>query len=129
MDAKITLITPPDIFENYNRSILFININDTDQDAVSKWLATQNFTDDINFYVFNNEPNIDWLFWASGVVKHKYIDIDSSNNITRALAGYILGKSNTFYKTSDENLAAVYGFINNNRIKNIETFLERSFSE
>lgn len=129
MDAKITLITPPDIFENYNRSLLFINISDTDQDAVSKWLATQNFTDDINFYVFNNETNIDWLFWASSVVKHKYIDIDSSNNITRALAGYILGKSNTFYKTSDENLAAVYGFINNNRIKNIETFLERSFSE
>ena len=31
MNGKITLITPPDFFENDNHSILFVHLNDTDQ--------------------------------------------------------------------------------------------------
>lgn len=129
MDAKITLITPPDIFENYNHSLLFININDPDQDLVSKWLAKKDIKKDINFYIYNNESDFKWLFWATAHCKHKYIDIDSCSDTTLAIAGYLLGKTNLFYKTNNENLAAVYSHVNNNRIHSIETFLERSFGE
>lgn len=129
MKGKLTLITPPDIFENFNDSILFIHLNDADQDSVSKWLGATDFTQDINLYVYNGEPDVKWVLWALGQCRYKYIGLDDSNEITQALAGYILGKSNVFYKTTNENIAAVYRHINVNRISQIEHFLERALSD
>ena len=50
MNGKITLITPPDIFENGNKSILLVNLSDADQDAVSKWLSESTFEQNLNIY-------------------------------------------------------------------------------
>jgi hypothetical protein len=55
MQGKVTLITPPDFFHNMNRSILFIDIDTTEQDAISKWLAKNNFKDPINIYYYQGE--------------------------------------------------------------------------
>jgi hypothetical protein len=129
MQGKITLITPPDIFENSNPSLLFINLSDQDQDIVSKWLAEFNLKQDLNFYVFSGEADVKWLFWAIGVCEYKYIDLDRGNEITRALDGYMLGKRNFYYKTANTNLAAIYSHITTNRVRSIEDFLERSISE
>jgi len=129
MSGKITLITPPDIYENGNLSILFCHLNDKDQEVISKWLSEKNLNIDINFYVYEGQTNIPWLFYAIGVCQHKYLDIDSMNNITSAISSYILGKNNFYYKTVDENLAAIYSYINTNRITKIEQFLERVLSD
>ena len=94
MQGKITLITPPDIFENSNPGILFVNLSDEDQDIVSKWLSAYNLKHDLNFYVFSGEPDVKWLFWAVGVCEYKYIDLDQGNEITKALDGYLLSKNN-----------------------------------
>jgi hypothetical protein len=56
--------------------------------------------------------------------EYKYIDLTGLNYITQALAGYILAKKNVYYKVDDENIAAVYSHINNNRVNRVETFLE-----
>ena len=61
MQGKITLITPPDIFENINKSIFFIHMSDEEQDFVSKWLATHDILEDLNFYVYSSEANIVWF--------------------------------------------------------------------
>jgi hypothetical protein len=45
------------------------------------------------------------------------------------LAGYVLGKTNTFYSTSDKNKQAVYGHINQNRLNSVKDFLERAIGE
>lgn len=129
MNGKITLITPPDIYENENLSILFIHINDDDQETVSRWLSQKDLKKNYNFYIFSGESDIPWVFYATGVTQYKYIDIDSSNEITKNLASYLLGKNNVFYKTGDENLAAIYSHINVNRVSKIESFLEKVFSE
>lgn len=129
MKSKITLVTPPDIYENSNKSLLFVNLSTADQDFVSKWLHDKNLDIDVNFCVFSGEPDIKWLLWACGACQHKYIDLNNSNEITIAISSYVLGKSGFMYKVSDENLAAVYSHINPNRILNIKTFLERAFSE
>lgn len=129
MPGKITLITPPDIYENGNVSLLFIHISDADQDTASQWLGTKKLTDDVNFYMYNGEPNVPWILWAMGACQHKYIDIDNQNNISQPLCGYLLSKTNIYYKTVDENLAAIYSHINNNRVKRIEDFLERALGE
>lgn len=128
MNGKITLITPPDIFENGNLSLLFVNLSEQDQDTVSKWLSDADIEENINIYFYNGEPNVPWFFHAIGACEHKYIDLDGNNYVTSALSGYVLGKSNFVYKTTDENIAAVYSHINSNRVRQIEEFLERALS-
>ena len=124
MSGKITLITPPDFFENSNPSVLFVHISDAEQDAISKWLGSADFKTDINFYVYTGETNVTWFLYALNRCEYKYINMDCVNNITRALSGYALGKSRCFYKTTDENLSGIYSHINSNRVSRVEDFLE-----
>lgn len=124
MQGKITLITPPDIFENSNTSVLFSHITDEEQDTISKWLSNSEFNEDINFYVYSGETNVSWFLYAMNRCEYKYINIDCVNYITQALSGYSLTRNGTFYKTLDENLASVYSHINSNRIDRVETFLK-----
>ena len=64
MTGKITLITPPDIFENSNTSVLFAHITDEEQDVISRWLGNADFKTDVNFYVYSGEPNAMWFLYA-----------------------------------------------------------------
>ena len=129
MDGKITLITPPDIFENDSYGVLFMHLSESDQQLVSEWLAESNIKEHINVYFYDHEIDLPWLFHALARCDYKYIDINELNTVTRSLSGYIVGKKNTFYKVDDESLSAVYHYINQDRITNIETFLEKAFNE
>lgn len=129
MEGKLTLITPPDIFENELYSILFIHLSDKDQEEVSQWLAASSVNENINIYFYSGENDLPWLFHAMARSEYKYIDLNDVNSITKTLTGYILGKKNTFYKTGDENTAAVCHYINQNRIANIESFLQRALND
>lgn len=125
MQGKITLITPPDIFENSNTSILFVNLSNEDQDKVSQWLAKSDIKNDLNFYVYTGEPTVPWFLYALNRCEYKYVDLDTDYAVIHALGGYMLSKSNVYYKLVDKNLSAIYNFVNTNRITKIETFLER----
>ena len=129
MQGKITLITPPDFYENTNTSILFMHLTEQEQDTVSQWLAKTNITQNINFYLYSDETNIGWLFYALSRCEYKYINMDCVNFITQALGGYILGKNNTYYTTHDPRLSEVFGYINSGRIDNITQFLESILSD
>ena len=129
MQGKLTLITPPDIYENNNLSILFIHLTDEEQVTVSQWLSNNDIPGDINFYLYNGETNIPWFLYALGRSDYKYINIDCVNYITQSLAGYVLGRGNTYYNTSDENIANVYSYINSKSVTNVEQFLESILSE
>jgi hypothetical protein len=129
MEGKITLITPPDVFENESYSILFIHLSEEDQEAVSRWLATADIKENINIYFYSGETELTWFFHAMAVAEYKYINLDELNNVSSVLNGYILGKKNTYYKTTDENVSAICHYINQNRITNIETFLEKAFND
>lgn len=125
MDGKLTLITPPDFFENSNKSILFFHLDDDEQDRISKWLGSSSIKEDLNLYVYTHEVNLPWIFYAFGRCEYKYINFDGMNSITQALGGYLVSRNNVYYKTGDENLSSVYSHINGNRIKQVEEFLER----
>jgi hypothetical protein len=127
MDGKITLITPPDFFENESHSVLFMHLSDADQELVSEWLSKSNIKQHINVYFYDQEIALPWLFHAMGRCDYKYIDLNDANRVTSALSGYILGKKNTFYKIDDESLSAVFHYVNQDRITNIESFLEKAF--
>lgn len=129
MKGKITLITPPDIFENESHSILFMNLNDQDQELVSQWLARHEIDENINIYFYDNETDLAWVFHAFAHCDYRLINLDNANEIIMRLAGYLLSKKNSFYKTHDENLSALYQYINRNNITNIENFLERALHD
>jgi hypothetical protein len=129
MENRITLITPPDVYENSNKSLLFINIGDKDQEAASRWLATQELKNNLNFYIYSGEPNVSWLLHASSIASLKYIDLDNLSELSMLMCSYLLSKNNFYYKTDNENLAAIYGHINTNRVSTIEQFLEKVFSD
>jgi len=129
MEGKITLITPPDVFENESYSILFVHLNDTDQEIVSKWFSNSTIKQNVNIYFYSGEADLNWFFHAAAISEYKYIDLDSVNTISTVLSGYMLGKKNTYYKTIDENKSAICHYINQNRITKIESFLERAFND
>lgn len=124
MDGKLTLITPPDFYENSNTSILFFHLSDEEQDQVSRWLSESKTKQDLNLYVYNGEANMAWILYAFGRCEYKYINFNEMNSITQALGGYLVGRNGVFYNTKDENLAAIYSHINGNRVSKVETFLE-----
>lgn len=129
MNSKITLINPPDIFENGNRSLLFVNLNDEDQDSISKWLFEKKLIEDLNLYVYSGETNVSWYMYAAARCNFKYMNLDNSNEIILLLSSYFLSKSGFYYKISDENIAAIFSHINTNRIRSVTDFLERAFSD
>lgn len=125
MEGKIYLITSPDFFENNNTSILFFHLSELEQDKISKWLSENDIKGDLNLYVYTNEDNLPWLFYAFNRSDYKYINFNGSNEVTERLGSYFLSRGNTFYSTDNENLAAIYSHINGNRIKQVEEFLEK----
>lgn len=129
MQGNLNLITPPDIFENDSVSVLFIHLSDVDQEAVSKWLAASDIDHSMNFYVYSGEPDVVWLLHAINRCDHKFIDLSSVNYVTQLMTGYMLGNNSFCYKTADEEIAEVCGHLNNNRIFQIEQFLERIVSD
>lgn len=129
MQGKITLVTPPDFYENGNRSLLLINVTDDEQDQISAWLASQEILKDVNIYLYNGEPNIPWLLYASNRCTYKYINLDHVNYMTQWITGYIMGKPNVFYTTQNQNIVAVMSHINTNHISKIETFLGAAFND
>jgi len=129
MSLTITLVTPPDIFENDSPSIFLINISDSEQDEATKWLADCKRDIDLNIYFIQKEPNVVWFFHAMASSSHKYINLDDAAPMIDMLAGYVLGKTNTFYSTSDKNKQAVYSHINQNRLSSVKDFLERAIGE
>lgn len=127
-EPKITLITPPDLFENSSDSIMFIHLADTDQEKVSVWLAENPIKDNLNIYVYDHEIDLNWFFHAVSRCEYVLINLDETNDVTHMLSGYILGKKNCFYKTEDQSKAAVVSYINQNRITEIEKFLVKVFN-
>ena len=123
----ITLISPPDIFENENYSILLMNISDQEQEASSLWLG-QNLKDqNVNLYYYQGESNIDWLLYAIAVSKGVYLNCNNTSEITKWITSYVLGKSNVWYKSSDANLIALMSYINQKNVNDITEFLEVHF--
>lgn len=124
MDGKITLITPPDIFENNNATILFVHLTDDEQTQISEWLSKSNINVDLNIYVYEGEMDMAWIFYVMSHCEYKYINLNRVNNITQPLSGYMLGKSNFYWRLDNEEQALVYSHISQHQVTQVEQFLE-----
>lgn len=122
---KLTLITPPDFFENNNVSILFVNLTDQEQSEISEWFKSSNIDDQLNLYVYSGEENVPWFLYASNRATYKYMNLTTYTAVSGALASYVLSNKNVFYKTDDAQMAEIYNHINSNRVDTVTSFLER----
>lgn len=124
MPAKITLITPPDIFQNDQQSILFIDLDEKDQEDITHWLKDD--TDEtFNIYFYSGEPNIPWLLHSLSCSDYTLVNVNNMSAVTSYLVGYILSKPHVCYMTNDKNVAELYSHINLGRVNSISEFLER----
>ena len=128
MPAKITLITPPDIYQNDLLSVLLVDISEKEQDAVTSWLSKSNYSDVMNIYFYQGEPNVPWLLHSLSCSQFKYINLNNTSAISSYLLGYILGKQGVYYSTDDISVAELFSHINTNKVTDAVDFLERIFS-
>lgn len=129
MKAKVTFITPPDIFENSNISILLMNPSDKDQDIASFWLS-ENLQDiNINIYYFQGEPEIPWLLHALSVSEFVYFNLDDLPDVSTVMMSYVLGKPNVFYRTANPHIKSIASHINNQCVDTITNFFERVLND
>jgi hypothetical protein len=126
MTLKITLITPPDIFENENNGILLANLTEQEQSLATEWLGKFESEQSYNIYFYQNETDVPWFLHAMANSKYKYITLNEFSGVTHLLAGYILSKNNTYYSTNDPNVASVFGYINSCRVSSVTDFFERT---
>jgi hypothetical protein len=127
MENKLTLITPPDFYENNNQSILFLSISDTEQETVSVWLKDNEIPEDLNLYTYQGENNIEWLLYALARSDTKYINLDSEDAITNVMASYIISRPNVFWHTENTDLKLVLEHISNGYVNSVEDFLQNLF--
>ena len=126
MDGKLTLITPPDFYENLNTSILFMHLTEAEEYCISNWFKNFDSKADLNLYVYQGELNIPWILYALNRCDYVYLNLDNQNDVTQTLSGYVLANSRVYYKTSQKTLSEIYNHINGNLVTSIEHFLERN---
>ena len=127
MAAKITLITPPDIYQNNLESILFCDLTEEEQDKVVSWLKDIDDLE-VNIYYYQGEANVPWLLHALACTNYKYINLNNMSNVSNHLSSYILSKSNVFYNSTDTNSLLIYSHINLNKVNDVIDFLEKVFN-
>jgi hypothetical protein len=126
---KITLITPPDFYENETYSILLIGITEEEQDQISHQLGQLDSDTPLNIYYFQGENNMEWLLFALNRCNAVYINADSGTDLIKWLASYMLGKSNVWYTTADDDLKSLFSYINQKYVPNISKFIEAHFDD
>lgn len=126
---KITLVTPPDYFENSNPSILLIGFNDQQQDQTSEWLGSNDFKTDINLYYYQGEDTIEWLLYALARADRVFINADCDYPNVQRLLSYMLGRSNVWYMTEDDELRQLFNHINGHFVNSVTDFFEGIFND
>ena len=125
MSAKITLISPPDVYVNKGFSIILVNSTDKEQEAISNWFSQNPLDKEISIYFYNNDRNLQWLVTAFAVSQHRYVNVNNSRDESNLLTSHFLSCDNCYYSVSDSNLFEAYRLLNTSRIDSVVEFLEK----
>lgn len=126
MTIKITLVTPPDIYQNDSDGIFLINLSESEQTAATQWLSEFDTEQDVNIYFYQEEVDVPWFLHSMAVSKYKYIELNANLDIGFMLASYLLSKQNTFYSGTNQSVLAVYNYLNKNQVSGVVDFFERT---
>ncbi len=155
-DAKlgqITLVTPPDFFQNQNKSFCLINFSKRDKDSFADQLnlympnedVTVYLWDDNNFSVTDsvdknspgyaayekewqhNQTNRDynWLLNACRESSTVILNMDYISKPLMIWSGYILTLSKTHFINSNEAEAKTLNVLNRNRTESVPNLFQK----
>jgi hypothetical protein len=126
---KITLITPPDFYENSNTSLLVVGFSEEQQDASSKWLSDKSLSKDINLYFYQGEDTYEWLLYALARADYVYVNADNDNTTIQLMLSYMISRPHVFYSTASEQKRQLFGLISNSYVNTVEDFFERTLND
>lgn len=125
MTAKITLVSPPDVYINKSFSIILVNTTEAEQEAISNWFGANQVDKEVSIYFYNNDRNLQWLATAFNVAKYRYVNLNNSMDESQFFHSYMLSMDNCYYSLDDENLYEVYRLLNTSKIESVTEFLDR----
>jgi len=125
MTAKITLVSPPDVYINKSFSIILVNTTEEEQEAISNWFGANQIEKEVSIYFYNNDRNLQWLATAFNVAKYRYVNLDNATDESYYFHSYMLSLENCYYSLKDENLYEVFRLLNTSKIETVTEFLDR----
>lgn len=90
MTAKITLVSPPDVYINKSFSIILVNTTEEEQEAISNWFGANQIDKEVSIYFYNNDRNLQWLATAFNVAKYRYVNLDNTIDESYYFHSYML---------------------------------------
>jgi len=124
MKNKITLITPPDKFENANFNLTLINLNQSQQESVTNWLEQVEIEKDMNIYYFGPNDDAQWLLYAVNQSHLTYCNIDNQCQTMSVLLSWIVAKNKVYFNSENEKTSTILSNITHNRVPDISFFLD-----
>jgi hypothetical protein len=124
MKNKITLITPPDLFQNSSLSVLFVDISAKDQETISDWFYKNENEVDLNLYFYSADSDAQWLLSALNRCDLTFIDVDQLSPEPSLLLGYILSKPKVYFQCRQDESAKTLNLINTNQVPDVKYFLD-----
>ena len=155
-DAKlglITLVTPPDFFQNQNKSFCLINFSKRDKDSFADQLNLHMPNEDVTVYLWDdnnfsvtdsvdktdpsydayikewqhNQTNRDynWLLNACREANTVILNMDYISKPLMIWSGYILTLSKTHFINSNEPEAKTLNVLNRNRTESVPHLFQK----
>lgn len=155
-DAKlgqITLVTPPDFFQNQNKSFCLINFSKRDKDSFADQLNLHMPNEDVTVYLWDdnnfsvtdsvdkNTPGYDayikewqhtqtnrdynWLLNACRESSTVILNMDYISKPLMIWSGYILTLSKTHFINSNEAEAKTLNVLNRNRTESVPNLFKK----
>lgn len=124
MKNKITLITPPDFFENDSFSLMFVGLQSIEQEKLTKFLSNSEYDKEVNIYFYVDEKDPNWLLYSLSKSNLIFLNLNNIKSSANIFSSYILSKSNVYFTTESEDIGDQLKIINSNRIPDFDFFLE-----
>lgn len=124
MKNKITLITPPDFFENDSFSLMFVGLQSIEQEKLTTFLSNSAYDKEINIYFYVDEKDSKWLLYSLSKSNLIFLNLNNVKSSANIFSSYILSKPNVFFTTESEDIGDQLKIINSNRIPDFDFFLE-----
>ena len=121
MNSKLLIVTSPDYYHGNIEKSLLINPTADEKNQVQEWLKDNDI--EMVVYVYNNDCNISWLLNVASTTNSIYFNVDNTTDISYNYVSYLIANQKVTYNSRELD----YSILNNNRIYNIDEYIQRNW--
>ncbi len=101
--------------------VFLINPTADEKNHVQEWLKDNDI--EMCLYVYDNNHDISWLLNVASTSDSIYFNVDNTTDISYNYISYLISNQKVTYNSRDLD----YSIINNNRIYNINEYIQRNW--